>query len=50
VRRRATQGDKFSLVLATIFAFAFLGERPVPRKWLGIVMVAGGVLALALER
>ena len=42
--------DKFSLVLVAIFAFAFLGERPAPREWLGICMVAGGVLVLALKR
>jgi bacterial/archaeal transporter family protein len=30
-----------------VFAFAFLGERPAPREWLGIAMVAGGVLVLA---
>lgn len=39
--------DKFSLVLVAVFAFAFLGERPAPREWLGIAMVAGGVLVLA---
>jgi len=39
--------DKFSLVLVAVFAFAFLGERPAPREWLGIAMVAGGVLGLA---
>jgi len=39
--------DKASLVLVAIFAFAFLGERPAPREWLGIVMVAGGILVLA---
>nr|WP_199068204.1 EamA family transporter [Chromobacterium sp. ASV5] len=42
--------DKFSLVLVAIFAFAFLGERPSPREWSGIVMIAGGVLLLALKR
>ena len=42
--------DKFSLVLVAIFAFAFLGERPSLREWLGIAMVAGGVLVLALKR
>lgn len=42
--------DKFSLVLVALFAVAFLGERPVPREWLGIAMVAGGVLLLALKR
>lgn len=39
--------DKFSLVLVAVFAFAFLGERPAPREWMGIAMVAGGVLVLA---
>jgi transporter family protein len=42
--------DKFSLVLVAIFAFAFLGERPSPREWTGIAMVAGGVLLLAFKR
>jgi transporter family protein len=39
--------DKFSLVLVALFAFAFLGERPAPREWLGIAMVGGGILVLA---
>jgi len=42
--------DKLSLVLVVVFAFAFLGERPSVREWLGIAMVAGGVLVLALKR
>jgi len=42
--------DKFSVVLVAVFAFAFLGERPSGRDWLGIAMVAGGVLVLALKR
>lgn len=42
--------DKFSLVLVAVFAFIFLGERPVAREWLGIALVAGGVLVLALKR
>jgi bacterial/archaeal transporter family protein len=42
--------DKLSLVLVAIFAFAFLGERPVAREWAGIAMVAGGVLLLAFKR
>jgi transporter family protein len=42
--------DKLSLVLVSIFAFAFLGERPSLREWSGIAMVAGGVLVLALKR
>lgn len=42
--------DKLSLVLVAIFAFAFLGERPLLREWIGIAMVAGGVLVLAIKR
>jgi transporter family protein len=42
--------DKFSLVLVAIFAVAFLGERPSIKDWFGIVMVAGGVLVLAIKR
>jgi len=42
--------DKLSLVFVAIFAFAFLGERPLLREWAGIVMIAGGVLMLALKR
>jgi bacterial/archaeal transporter family protein len=42
--------DKLSLVLVAIFAFVFLGERPLIREWIGIAMVAGGVLVLALKR
>lgn len=41
--------DKLSLVLVAVFAFAFLGERPSPREWAGIAMVAGGVLVLAFK-
>jgi transporter family protein len=41
--------DKFSLVLVALFAFAFLGERPSAREWLGIGLVAMGVLVLAIK-
>ena len=41
--------DKFSVVLVAMFAFAFLGERPSPREWLGISLVAAGVVVLALK-
>lgn len=33
-----------------VFAVIFLGERPSVKDWLGIVMVAGGVLILAFKR
>ena len=42
--------DKLSLVLVAVFAVIFLGERPSLRDWSGILMVAGGVLVLALKR
>jgi bacterial/archaeal transporter family protein len=41
--------DKLSLVLVAIFAFVFLGERPAFHEWIGITMVAGGVIVLALK-
>lgn len=42
--------DRFSLVLVAVFAFLFLGERPAAREWLGIGLVAAGVLVIALKR
>lgn len=42
--------DKLSLVLVAIFAFAFLGERPAGREWIGILLVAAGVVLLAYKR
>lgn len=42
--------DKLSLVLVAIFAFAFLGERPSAREWMGIALVAVGVVVLAWKR
>jgi len=42
--------DKLSLVLVAIFAVIFLGERPDARSWLGIALVALGVLILGFKR
>lgn len=42
--------DKFSVVLVALFAVAFLGERPGSREWLGIALVAAGVVTLAWKR
>jgi transporter family protein len=39
--------DKFSVVLVAVLAFAFLGERPSLREWLGLAMVGCGVVLLA---
>lgn len=41
--------DKLSVVLVAIFAFVFLGERPIAREWLGILMVGAGVIVLGLK-
>lgn len=42
--------DKLSVVLVAVFAVLFLGERPSPKDWLGIVLIATGVITLALRR
>ena len=42
--------DKLSVVLVAVLAVAFLGERPPAKDWVGIAMVAGGVVLLALRR
>ena len=42
--------DKLSLVLVAIFAVTFLGERPSLRDWMGIGLVAAGVLLLAIKK
>jgi transporter family protein len=41
--------DKLSVVLVALLAVVFLGERPVARDWLGIALVAVGVVLLALR-
>jgi transporter family protein len=42
--------DKLSVLLVTLFAVAFLGERPSVREWIGILMVSAGVMVLAFRR
>jgi transporter family protein len=42
--------DKLSVVLVVVFAAAFLRERLSPREWLGVGLVAAGVLTLALKK
>ena len=42
--------DKLSVVLVAIFAVIFLGERPLLKDWLGILLVGAGVVVLALRR
>ena len=40
--------DKFSLVLVALMAVWFLDERPSAQEWLGIGLVAAGVLVMSL--
>jgi transporter family protein len=47
---RVAPVDKLSVVLVAVFAAAFLGERPGPRGWVGVALVAAGVAVLALRR
>ena len=42
--------DKSSLILAILFAVAFLGERPSLREWTGIALITTGILMLAFKR
>ena len=42
--------DKMSLILVALFAVIFLGERPSVKDWTGIVLVAAGVIVLALKK
>jgi len=41
--------DKFSVVLAAMFAYFLLGERPSPRTWIGIALVTIGILILVIQ-
>jgi transporter family protein len=42
--------DKLSVVLVALFAFVFLGERPSATGWLGIALISGGAVLLAVRR
>lgn len=41
--------DKSSVLLVAIFAFLFLGERLSAIEWIGVVLIAAGVLLFALK-
>lgn len=41
--------DKLSVVLVAMFAVFFLGEKLSPSHWLGVCMVGGGAVLLALK-
>ena len=42
--------DKFSIVIVAILAFVFLGEKPLTKDWLGIALVACGLMVIAFKR
>jgi bacterial/archaeal transporter family protein len=42
--------DKLSVALAAGLAVLFLGERPAPREWVGILLVTAGVVVMSLRR
>jgi transporter family protein len=48
--RALQMGDASKVAPVAIFAFAFLGERPSVKEWLGIALIASGVLVLAIKR
>jgi transporter family protein len=41
--------DKLSVVLVAIFAVAFLGEKLSAINWLGIAMIGGGAVLVAIR-
>jgi len=46
---RVAPVDKLSLVLVAIFAVIFLGERPGLYNWLGILLIAAGVILIGIK-
>ncbi len=41
--------DKLSVVLVVIFAVTFLGEKLSAVNWLGVAMIGGGVVLMAIK-
>ncbi len=41
--------DKLSVVLVALFGVTFLGERPSIQGWIGIALIAGGAVLIALK-
>lgn len=46
---RVAPVDKMSVVLVAIFAVVFLGERLSSINWLGVALIAGGTVLVALK-
>jgi transporter family protein len=41
--------DKLSVVLVAVLGTAFLGEQLSLKNWLGVAMIAGGAVLVALQ-
>lgn len=41
--------DKMSVILVALFAFSLLGERLEPRNWIGIGLVAFGLILVTMR-
>ena len=41
--------DKLSVVLVAIFAVVFLGEKLAPHNWLGVALIGGGAILVAIQ-
>ncbi len=46
---RVAPVDKLSVILVTIFAVIFLGERLTPWNWVGVCLIAAGVILVAYK-
>ncbi|MEO9299316.1 EamA family transporter [Devosia alba] len=41
--------DKLSVVLVAVFAVVFLGEKLAPHNWLGVALIGGGAMLVAMQ-
>ena len=41
--------DKFSIVIVAVLAFVFLGEKPLPKDWMGVALVVCGLMVIAFK-
>ena len=41
--------DKLSVVLVAVFAVLFLGEKLAPHNWLGVALIGGGAILVAIQ-
>jgi bacterial/archaeal transporter family protein len=46
---RLTPIDKLSVVLVAAFAVLFLGEKLAPHNWLGVALIGGGAILVAIQ-